>query len=68
MMDFKSPDGISKDLGNHSLKLEIFKRKFGVFSKSIGTAYIPFKNLEGSNSYEGKVETSYKEDAMFIHV
>lgn len=65
--DLKGGKALSRDALKVSVKLELFKRRYGLFSKSMGNAYIPFTGLQGVLSYEGTSDMIYKGEAVHIH-
>ena len=50
-----------------SIKLELFKKRYALFYKSIGNAYIVLSKLQGTLSYQGVSDMLYKGNAIHIH-
>lgn len=59
---------MKKDLLNGSIKVDFYKRKFQLFSKFCGSAFIPLKCLQGNLSATGTAVSPYKGEDMHLHV
>lgn len=65
--DLKGGKAFGRDTLKVSVKLELFKRRYGLFSKSMGNAFIPFSGLQGMITYDGVSDMIYKGEAVHIH-
>ena len=50
-----------------SIKLDLNKRIYALFSKPVGSVIIPLLNLQGVLSYEGVITSPYKNEKINIH-
>lgn len=50
------------------MKVEFVKRKFALFSKPMGSAFLSFEKLSGCITAEGTTDLNYKGSPLHLHV
>lgn len=59
---------LGREFLKSSAKIELIKRKYGLFSKSVGQTYIPMAKLQGLITAEGKADVVYKGKPITLSV
>ena len=65
--DLKGGKAFGRDALKVSVRLELFKKRYALFTKSMGEAFIPLSGLQGVLSYEGVTDMMYKGIPVHIH-
>lgn len=65
--DLKGGKALGRDALKISIRLELFKKRYALFNKSMGEAYIPLAGLQGVLSYEGVTDMMYKGTPVHTH-
>ena len=66
--DFAFTTPVDRAFSKSVLRVEFFKKKYLITTKTVGSVNIEISKLQGCTDYSGKVALDYKGSPMELHV